>query len=409
MPSSDAAPATADVGASAAADPLRSLLHATRLVAPECLATIVAEHAQLLGADEVVLYLADYDQRVLHPLPGAGVPSRQQLTVDGSVAGLAFRRVEATRAPEKNSPQRLWLPLLNGTNRLGVAEVVAAEITDALEAEARALTAVVADLIAVHDTHSDVFARLRRRKSLSLAAEIQWELLPPLSFATDRVSIAGALEPGYDIGGDSFDYAVNGSCADFLMLDAVGHGLPAALLASVAIGSYRHARRDGLDLPDISAAMNSTISDQFSGSRFATAAIARLDLHTGQLQWVNAGHAAPLVVRDGSVIEPPPCPPHPPLGLQKDEPGICLFQLQPGDRVMLYTDGIVEARTPGGEYFGEERLADFLIRAMTAGDPLPETLRRLVAAVLAHQADQLSDDASVVLVEWPAQGSDADT
>jgi hypothetical protein len=103
------------------------------------------------------------------------------------------------------------------------------------------------------NAYTDLFPRLRRRKTLSLAAEMQWEQLPPLTFGTDRVVITGGLEPAYDIGGDSFDYAVNGDTADLLVIDSVGHGLPAALLASVAISAYRHARRSMLDLPDMDA------------------------------------------------------------------------------------------------------------------------------------------------------------
>ena len=185
-----------------------------------------------------------------------------------------------------------------------------------------------------------------------------------------------------------------------MVLDAVGHGLPAAVLASTAVGAYRHARREMRDLPDVAAEMNDVIAAEFSGSRFATAAIARLHLDTGQLRWVNAGHPAPLIVRNGALLDPGPCKPHPPLGLQVRKPDVCVTQLHPGDRVVLYTDGIVEARSPEGEFFGEDRLADFIDRAAADGDPAPETLRRLMRRVLDHQADHLQDDASIVLLEW---------
>ena len=381
-------------------DPLRSLLRATHLLAPDQLAGTVAWHARAFGALETVIYLVDYEQQLLLPLQGAGVAPRQELSVDGSVAGLAFRRVEVTQSPTHHGPQRLWVPLLDGVERVGIVEFVAAQITPPLEEEARAFVSLVAELVVSNDAYSDLFARLRRRKTLSLAAEIQWELLPPLTFASDRVVVAGALEPAYDIGGDTFDYAINGPAVDLLVLDAVGHGLPSAVLASVAVGAYRHARRDGLDLPDIAAAVNTVIAAQFTGSQFATAAIARLDLDTGQLRWVNAGHPQPLIVRDGSLIRPTPCRPHPPLGLQSRKPEVCETQLSPGDRVLLYSDGIIEARSPAGRFFGERRLADFIIRAAGAGDPAPETVRRLMRRVLTHQADQLQDDATIILLEW---------
>ena len=147
-------------------------------------------------------------------------------------------------------------------------------------------------------------------------------------------------------------------------------------------------------------AMNDVIASQFTGSRFATAAIARLNLDTGQLRWINAGHPPPLILRGGALVNPGPCRPHPPLGLQTRVPEVCEVQLHVGDRVVFYTDGIVEARTPDGEFFGEERLADFIHRSAGAGEAAPETVRQLMRAVLAHQADQLQDDASLVVLEW---------
>jgi len=383
-----------------AADPLRSLLRNVHLLAPDQLAATIAGHGRALGARETVVYLVDYEQLLLQPLRGAGVPPRQELAVDGSLGGRAFRRVEVVGSPAHAETQRLWVPLLDGVERLGVAEFVVDEVTEQLQEELLAFVALIAELVVVDSNYSDIFAQLRRRKTMSLAAEIQWDLLPPLTFASDRVVVSGALEPAYDIGGDTFDYAVNGPTVDLMVLDAVGHGLPAALLASAAVGAYRHARRENRDLPEVSAAVDEVIAEQFTDSRFATAVIARLHLDTGQLRWVNAGHPDPVVVRDGALLHPGPCRPHPPLGLQQRKPEVCEFQLHPGDRVVVYTDGIVEARSPDGEFFGEERLADFIQRGVADGDTAPETLRRLVQRVLAHQADHLQDDASIVMLEW---------
>jgi len=382
------------------ADPLRSLLRDIHLLAPDQLSAAVATHGRGLGARETVVYLVDYEQLLLQPLRGEGVPVRQELSVDGSLGGRAFRRVEVLTSPAHYQAHQLWVPLLDGVERLGVVEFVVDQVTPALEEELLAFVGLIAELVIVNDAYTDIFARLRRRRTMSLAAEIQWDLLPPLTFASDRVVISGALEPAYDIGGDTFDYAVNGPTVDLLVLDAVGHGLPASLLASAAVGAHRHARREMQDLPDVAAAMNAVIASQFTGSRFATAAIARLHLDTGQLRWVNAGHPDPLIVRDGALVHPGPCRPHPPLGLQVEKPEVCEVQLHEGDRVIFYTDGIVEARSPEGEFFGEERLADFIHRASAEGDSAPETLRRLMRRVLAHQADHLQDDASIVLLEW---------
>jgi serine phosphatase RsbU (regulator of sigma subunit) len=385
-------------------DALRSLLHAVHLLAPDELAGTVAAAATGLGVREAVLYLADYEQTMLLPVPGSDVPERQELSIEGTLAGRAFQRVEVVDMAVEHG-HRLWMPLLDGVERLGVAELLLPEEPTGDQRDALlAFVTLTAELLVVRDAYSDVFSRLRRRKTLSLAAEMQWELLPPLTFGTDRVVITGGLEPAYDIGGDSFDYAVNGDTAELLVIDSIGHGLPAAVLASVAISAYRHARRNALDLPDIAAEINTAIATQLGASRFATAVLGRLDLGTGRLRWINAGHPPPLILRGSSLVEPPAYPPARPLGLQEDKPVCCETRLEPGDRLLLYTDGITEARSPAGEFFGEQRLADFISAAAAAGQPAPEMVRRLMRHVLDHQADQLQDDASIVVLEWRTGG-----
>jgi serine phosphatase RsbU (regulator of sigma subunit) len=382
-------------------EPLRSLLHASHLLAPDDLAATVAVHARMLGARKTVLYLADYEQATLLPLPGAGVPESRELPIESTLAGRAFRRVEVVDSAAEANGHRLWMPLVDGVERLGVAELVLPKArTGEEQDELRAFVSLVAELVVVSDAYSDVFSRLRRRKTLSLAAEMQWELLPPMSFSTDRVIVTGGLEPAYDVGGDSFDYALNGRLMDLLVIDSVGHGLPAAVLASVAVSAYRHARRNLLDLPDIAVEIDTAIATQFGASQFATAVLAHLDIATGRLRWINAGHPEPLILRGPSLVRPPRCPPSRPLGLQESKAVCCEIRLEPGDRLVLYTDGITEARSPDGEFFGERRLADFISAAAAAGDPAPETVRRLMRHVLTHQADQLQDDASIVVLEW---------
>src|SRR4051794_30522714 len=188
-------------------DPLRSLLHASHLLAPDDLASTVAAHARSLGARESVVYLADYEQATLVPLPGAGVPERQELAIEATMAGRAFRRVEAVNSSATGDFFRLWLPLLDGVERLGVVELVLPAQPDLeLQENFRALISLVAELVVTHGAYGDVFTRLRRRRTFSLAAEIQWGLLPPLTFGTERIVITGGLEPAYDIGGGTLRY-----------------------------------------------------------------------------------------------------------------------------------------------------------------------------------------------------------
>jgi hypothetical protein len=201
-------------------DPLRALLRASHLLAPDDLAATVAAHATAVGLREVVLYLVDYAQATLHPLPGAGVPERQQLPIEGTMAGRAFRRVDTVTSTAIEGTYRMWLPLLDGAERLGVVELdLAREPSDELMDDIQALVTLAAELVVANHACSDVFSRLRRCKTLSLAAEMQWELLPPLTLATERGR--HRRRPGARLRhrGDSFDYAVNGSTADLAIFN----------------------------------------------------------------------------------------------------------------------------------------------------------------------------------------------
>src|SRR3982750_1984984 len=183
----------------------------------------------------------------------------------------------------------------------------------------------------------------RRRQPMSLAAEIAWNLLPPLTFGTDRVVISCVLAPAYEVGGDSFDYAVDGDSARFAVFDAMGHGLNAGLLATVAVGAYRNSRRQDLDLPGTVRVIDAAIAAAFGPERFVTAVIAELNLASGGLTWHSAGHPAPLLLRGGRVVKALEAEPGLPLGLGGGvEPA--WEQLEPGDRVLFFYDGVVEAR-----------------------------------------------------------------
>jgi serine phosphatase RsbU (regulator of sigma subunit) len=251
------------------------------------------------------------------------------------------------------------------------------------------------------DQYADSYSLTRRRQPMSPAAEMQWQLLPPLTFVTPRVVIAGLLEPAYEVAGDAFDYALNGDIAHLAVIDPVGHDLTATVLAAVTVGSYRHSRRAGLDLAATYTAADQAIATQFGGERFVTGQLAQLDCVTGQVQWLNAGHPLPLLVRRAKVVDTLACYPVPPLGLGVGQPEIATAALEPADRVLFYTDGVTEGRNLAGEPFGEARLADLLVRETLAGQPAAETMRRLAHAILAHQGRTPRDDATMVFLEWP--------
>jgi serine phosphatase RsbU (regulator of sigma subunit) len=242
---------------------------------------------------------------------------------------------------------------------------------------------------------------------MALPAEMQHDLLPPLTFGTDRLVISGLLAPAYEVGGDAFDYALNGNIAHLALFDAVGHGLQASLLAGLAVSCYRNSRRAGLGLPHTAAALDRVLAQMFGGERFVTALLAQLDVDTGELRMLNAGHPEPLLLRGNRVVKELSVEPAAPLGLNglldevtPDSFTVVAEQLQPADRLLLATDGVDEARNAEGEFFGRDRLAQFAAKEAASGVPTPEMMRRLQQAVLRHQVGALQDDATMLFVEW---------
>jgi serine phosphatase RsbU (regulator of sigma subunit) len=246
--------------------------------------------------------------------------------------------------------------------------------------------------------------RARRAQPLSEAAEAQWDLLPPLSYTGTNVAVSGILEPAYSIGGDSFDYAVNPGRLDMAIIDAIGHGLPAVLMASAVINTVRNARRERLSVDQTYRQADRRISEQFGHSFYVTGQIASLDLDNGQLSWLNAGHVLPLLVRNNSFVGELPCRPSMPIGLGGPVVEIAVEQLQNGDRVLFHTDGVIESLSPDGTGFGTDRLADFLVRATLDQVSVAETVRRLSANIVAHVGAGLRDDATMFLVEYRNDG-----
>ncbi len=240
---------------------------------------------------------------------------------------------------------------------------------------------------------------------MGLAAEVLWSLLPPVTVQTDTLTVAGVLEPCYGVGGDAFDYAINGPVAHWAIFDAMGHGLPASLQATVAVNGYRNARRAGLGLPDIYRAVDAALREAVPGT-FVTAMLAELDTTGGQLRYLAAGHPAPLLLRDGALVRTLASPTAMPLGLADQapralrSPRVLSEPLRPGDRILSYTDGVVEARNADGVFFGRDQLAAFVGRGLSEATSTAELLRRLIHRVMEHQHTPLRDDASALLVHW---------
>jgi len=355
---------------------------------------VIAAACEPVPAWDPVVYLGDFSGEELFPL----TPGEATEDVAGSMAGRAFSTGQPVTS-ERDDGIRIWVPVSEQASRTGVLAVTIAD--DAPETLERAeLLGVFAGLvIAAAARVSDVPYVRRQGREMSLPAGMQWDLLPPLNTRAPRAIIAGRLEPAYDIAGDAFDYAVGSDLLDFAIVDGMGHGIGSTLLTGLAVGAYRHARRNGASILDIHAAIDEALTAQYDDDSFATGIVGRLAFGTGRLEWSCAGHPPPLLLRGRKVVAELTNDPVLPFGL-RGRPTLSTADLEPDDTLLLYTDGVTEARTSDGELFGLDRLTDLLEQEAASEQPPEEILRRLVRALTEHQPEGLRDDATLLLVQW---------
>ena len=206
------------------------LLRLGRLLAPERLPDAAAAAAKHFGGRDLEMLLVDHGQEVLVPLARSEPPVR----IEGSVAGRAFRQVDVQEISAPGG-RRLWLPLLDGVDRLGVLGLTFSELDELTRLRAERFAALLAEILLSKTTYGDSLAQTARLRPMTLAAEMQWSLMPPLTVGSERVVVSGFVQPSYEVGGDIFDYALGEGVAHVAIFDAMGHGLEAALLASVAV------------------------------------------------------------------------------------------------------------------------------------------------------------------------------
>ncbi len=387
--------------------PIARLLRAQQQADPDAIVETLLGAVSALGGSDVLLYLVDYGHTTLMPHPDmvSHDERAEPAPVDTTMAGRAFI-TDSALAAQREDGWHVWVPVRERANKLGVLAMTLPDWNADVEYLCVELGLAAAHLVISSAHYTDLPHLLRRRQDMDLAAELQWSLLPPLAFATNGTSIAGMLEPAYEVGGDCFDYALNDGVLDLAVFDAVGHGLISSVLACLVTGAYRHGRRAGEGLLELAMSVDAA-TRTFPGSHpFATALLARLDVASGRLSWLSCGHPQPIIVRGAATladVEPTPCLP---LGLGDLAPvhgTVVDFSLEPGDGVLLYTDGVVETRDASGAFFGEDRLRDLLGREHHTGGAPQEVVRRLVRSTLSHAGEPLQDDATLLYLRWDGE------
>ncbi|WP_326812827.1 serine/threonine-protein phosphatase [Streptomyces scopuliridis] len=379
---------------------LEALLTEVHTAAPMDLPRLVDRCATMIGLESVVIYLVDIQQRHLIPLT-RGLPT---IELDTSTPGWAYRTIDLRVEENPEGGLMAWLPLVDGAERLGILGIRTAVLDPTRLRRCRMLASVLAMAITSKRAYSDSFARQSRTEPMDLPAEMLRSLLPPRTIGNNHAVSTAVLEPAYHIGGDAFDHSLTQSTLHAAIFDAMGHNLASGLTTTVAVAGCRNARRAGAELPELVAIIDQALG-QWLPDQYCTGIITQLNLAEGVFRWCNCGHPPPLLIRGQRVLDAAlERPAQPPMGLPAQfatTPRTAHeVMLEPGDRVLLYTDGVTEARIEGGDRFGLRRFTDSIIRGAAAGEPAAEALRRIIHSILDHQKDQLRDDATLLLIEW---------
>jgi serine phosphatase RsbU (regulator of sigma subunit) len=373
-----------------------SMVAASHLSGPDALSEVVRLVSERAGLRDARLYLTDLEQQVLRRLD----PTQHDIDdidIDGTEAGLCYQ-LEQLREQHIGGAIRLWLPLLDGVERLGVMSAEVDDATPEIRWIAEQLSALVAEIVVSKNQFGDSIHLARRRQPLTLSSELRWSLLPPLSSTGTHAVVAANMAPAYTVAGDAFDYAWQRNTLHVALFDAVGHDLHSTRVANLALASYRHSRRHGLDLSDSYRALGEHLRLLYPRSEFVTGQLAQLDVESGHFEWLSAGHPAPLLIRGDEQIRELESPVSPPFGFGTDCAGTSTTTLHPGDHVLFFSDGVTEAHLDNGDRLGTAGLVEIIERVMAEQLPPSEYVRR-IALIVDREAD-LRDDATLLMVAW---------
>ncbi|MET7732081.1 GAF domain-containing SpoIIE family protein phosphatase [Streptomyces sp. NPDC005402] len=373
-----------------------------RAAAPHALvATARRLLAERVGAQAVTLLLADYGLAVLQPvthLPHTDAP----VSAHEGPAGSAFLTqkpvLEVLHDP---AGHQAHLPITVRGDRLGVLSVhlppgavdphTVLQLGDFATALGHEVTTAGRD--------ADLYLQARRTRRMTLAAEMQWQLLPGRGCAREEYVIGAHLEPAYAIGGDTFDWSTSADHLVLAITDGMGQGIDAALLAGLTTGALRNARRAGISLADQACLADQAVYAQYGGKAYASTLLLRFELATGVVHAVDAG-SPQLFQQRGGRTERVELEAQMPLGMfEETQYAEQTFQVEPGDRLIAVSTGVHDTRSATGDLFGERVLRQIL--GATRSAPPHETARAVIAGLFEHYGSkELLSDAAVVCLDW---------
>ena len=405
---------------------LRQVLDAAEDASPlEAVEAVTAALAHSLGASAAYFLIADLSGRALVRMSHDSSPSQlsvqgfggleatprlddgeQAVAVqfdDGPVA--AALRTQSVQvlppSPDGSTGQRdRWVVLAPVTERGEALGLLQLSLPTAPDASALAQIArighVLAFVVIANRRHTDLFEWAQRSTVFSLPAEIQRRLLPPaFTCEAGAFTLSAWLEPAASVGGDTFDYSLGRDTLHLSLTDAMGHGVASALTATLCVGSLRNTRRQGASLLAQAAAANTAVVEHAAASGaelFATGMLGRLDLNTGVLAIVNAGHVAPYLHR-AETTTPVTLPVDVPFGMFADTTYRSTdLVLEPGDRLVMVTDGMLE--------HDAARLDLMEAISRTRALHPREATRVLTDMVLKLSQGALDDDVTLMVLDW---------
>ncbi|MBK3528578.1 serine/threonine-protein phosphatase [Streptomyces sp. MBT67] len=378
---------------------LAAVLTAARNAAPVHSLDVVARDLRArFGARYVSFLFVDLvGSRLLrvNDMSGTSREGRtERVPLEGSgIYDKVLRSQKVVQEDQNGRGQRILAPVTNRGDTIGVLELFLDAVTEEVLAQVEDAAHALAYIIVTDRRFTDLYHWGNRTTPVSLAAEIQRQLLPSAaSCDAAEFALAGALVPAADIAGDTYDYSLDNSDLHLSVTDAMGHDVNASLIATLVVNASRGARRAGEELAEQTSQMHQALLAH-GNSTFATGQLLRIALDGSRAQFVNAGHPAPLRLRDGSVEVLAPrvdmpfgFPPQGPYEIQD-------LDLRPGDRLLLYTDGVQERESAAVD------LPDILLR--TAAEHPREVVRTLVTAVAdAYDGRPPKDDATVLCLDW---------